>query len=375
MIAMISITWLLGRGGVRTSIDESIAKYEIVHWLQDVISFPEAFKINGGEDLAIERANSLAGEYLEARESQFKVVIRQVAFAIGLQVFASTALLGLGGWLVIGGQLTLGQLVASELVVTVVVGAFAKAGKSLEKFYDLMAGIDKVGYLLDIPVDPRRGRISVDDEACSLEWSDLSLQAGANRRTVPAGVLTAGESMAITGNEVISKSLLTQSLAGLVDPISGIVTVAEMDATQAAVAGRGRLVGVAGRIEVFHGTIFDNITLGRAGIGEDRVRDVLKAVGLWKVVHEMEDGLVTPLKTGGYPLSRDQLSRLMLARAIAAHPRMLVVDSLLDDLPSSERVNVWNAIRETNAPCTFVVSTSDPAIAAACDRQFDIEGF
>ena len=140
LIAMLSIIWLLGRGGVRTSIDESIAKYKLAHWLQDVISYPGAFKINGGEDLAVEKANSLAAEYLEARESQFRVVIRQVTFAIGLQVFASTALLGLGGWLVIGGQLTLGQLVASELVVTVVVGAFAKAGKSLEKFYDFDGG-------------------------------------------------------------------------------------------------------------------------------------------------------------------------------------------------------------------------------------------
>jgi len=375
LITMLSITWVLGRGGIRTSIDESIAKYEIVHWLQDVISYPGAFKINGGEDLAIEKANSLAAEYLEARDSQFQVVIRQVAFAIGLQVFASTALLGLGGWLVIGGQLTLGQLVASELVVTIVVGAFAKAGKSLEKYYDLMAGIDKVGHLLDIPVDPRRGRLSVDDTACSLEWSDLNVKSGPNKRSISSGEIPTGSSLAITGNDLISKSLFVEALSGLVTPESGIVTVSEMDATQAAVAGRGRLVAIANEIEIFHGTIAENVELGRAGVGEDRIREVLKAVGLWNVVHLLPDGAMTQLKTGGYPLSDDQAARLMLARAIAARPRMVVVDGLLDAIPPSERVEVWRSIQEICSPCTFVISTTDANLAAACDRQFDVEGY
>ena len=375
LIAMLSITWLLGRGGIRTSIDESIAKYKIVHWLQDVISYPGAFKINGGEELAIDKANNLAVEYLEARESQFRVVIRQVAFAIGLQVFASTVLLGLGGWLVIGGQLTLGQLVASELVVTVVVGAFAKAGKSLEKFYDLMAGIDKVGYLLDIPVDPRRGQLSLDDNACSVEWSDLTLQSGTTKRSVAAGKVPAGSTLAIIGNELTTKSLLSESLAGLVSPNDGVVTLNEMDAPQAAVAGKGRLVGVANRIEIFAGSIAENVELGRSGIGEDRIREVLKAVGLWNKVHQLPNGMFTELMTGGYPLSRDDVAKLMLARAIAARPKLLVVDGTLDDLPPAERVEVLATMRKATTPCTFVVSTNDVNIAKACDRQLEVDGY
>ena len=374
LLAMASVTWFLGRGGIRTSIEESMAKYKIAHWLQDVISYPGAFKVNGGEDLAIEHSNQLAAEYLEARERQFRVVIRQVAFAIGLQVFASTALLGLGGWLVIDRQLTLGQLVASELVVTVVVGAFAKAGKSLEKFYDLMAGIDKVGHLLDIPVDPRRGQLSVGEEATALEWSDLQLATGASQRSVPAGQLAPGALLAVTGNDLIAKSMFAESVCGLVRPKSGIVTVAEMDAPQAAIAGKGRLVAVANRIEVFHSTIAQNVRLGRAGIGEDRVREVLKAVGLWNLVHQLPQGVTTPLETGGYPLSRDQLARLMIARALAGRPKLVVIDGLIDALPPVERADVLQAARAVVAPCTIVVTTNDDAVSSLCDRQLELNG-
>ena len=95
LTSMVSITWLLGRGGIRTAVDESLAKYRLAYWLQDVLATPSAFKVNGGGNLAVERAQRLTAEYLSAREAQFRVVIRQVAFATGLQVIASTVLLGL----------------------------------------------------------------------------------------------------------------------------------------------------------------------------------------------------------------------------------------------------------------------------------------
>ena len=373
LITMISITWLLGRDGIRTSIDESIAKYKIAHWLQDVISFPGAFKVNGGEELAIERANSLAADYLDARDSQFRVVIRQVTFAIGLQALASTALLGLGGWLVIGGQLTLGQLVASELVVTVVVGAFAKAGKSLEKFYDLMAGIDKVGHLLDIPIDARRGRLLVSSEPAKLDWTELQLQSGPNRCRVPAGSLAPGKTLAVLGNDLPATSMFADAVAGLENPESGVVTIADMDATRAAGAGGGRLLAAANNLEVFHASVAENVELGRPGIGRDRVREVLKAVGLWDTIHRLPQALDTLLETDGYPLSRDQVVRLTLARALAARPRLLVVDGLLDSLAPDERTRIWSAALETAAPCTAVLITNDPHLAATCDQQMRLD--
>ena len=66
----------------------------------------------------------------------------------------------LGGWLVVAGQLTLGQLVASELIITAIVAAVAKLGKQIESFYDLMAATDKLGVLLDLPLEDGRGHRS-----------------------------------------------------------------------------------------------------------------------------------------------------------------------------------------------------------------------
>lgn len=370
LLSMITITWLLGRGGVRTAIEESKIKYRVVHWLQDVIAFPSVFKTGGGESLAIQRANQLTTEYLQARKQQFRVVIRQVAFAISLQVIASTALLALGGWLVIDGQLTLGQLVASELVVTVVVGAFAKAGKSLEKFYDLMAGVDKVGHLIDIPVDPRHRLGQLPDGPIDVNWSDLRFGNGRGETFVPAGTISAGSKVAINGSDIAARSALAQALAGLRRPLGGIIQVSDIDSLNAATTYGGKLVGYAGTLDVFHSTLRENVDLGRTGIGSRRVREVLAQVGLSSTVLRFPDGLLTPLQTDGYPLARHEVAQLVIARAMVSSPKLLLIDGLLDRLPDQIRGQILTALTAQEAPWTLMIVTDRDDIAQQCDVQF-----
>ena len=138
------IILVLGHGAIGSAVKESKHKYYMASWLQDIARCHTAFRMDGGSDLALERADRLVHEYLDARQNHFRILMRQIVFALGLQAVASTALLGIGGWLVIDGQLTLGQLVAAELIVTVIVRAFAKLGKHMESFYDLAAAADNL---------------------------------------------------------------------------------------------------------------------------------------------------------------------------------------------------------------------------------------
>ncbi|KAA5546108.1 ATP-binding cassette domain-containing protein [Roseiconus nitratireducens] len=372
IITMLSFTWILGRGGVRTAIGESITKYRVAHWLQDVIASPAAFKTGGGEALAIQRANQLTTDYLSARQSQFAVVIRQVIFAVSLQVLASTALLGLGGWLVIQGQLTLGQLVASELVVTVVVGAFAKAGKSLEKFYDLMAGIDKVGHLLDIPADPRVSVTHPPDGPAELTWGPLHFRGPAIHSRVGPASIAPGTRVAIVGDDTAGKTMLAKAIAGLLEPDEGLVQVAGYDATHAAIGGQGSVVAYAGECGIFHGTLAENVDLGRAGIGQRQIRDALTQVGLSKVILRLREGLRTRLQTGGYPLSGQQISQLILARSVVSDPKVLVVDGLLDGLDDQTRAEVWQGLVRDDAPWTLVLVTNRKDVADLCDSRISV---
>ena len=372
LISMISITWLLGRGGIATAIEESKTKYRVAHWLQDVIDSPSAFKSGGGEGLAVHRANLLTSEYIAARRRQFRVVLRQVAFAISLQAIASTAVLALGGWLVIAGELTLGQLVASELVVTVVVGAFAKAGKSLEKFYDLMAGMDKVGHLIDVPTDPRHEIGRIPDGPISIRWDELALRRKASSSKIAASTIEPGSCVAIVGDDLDGKADLARAIAGLQKPTQGLVQVGDFDSMLAA-SGRGsRLVGYAGERELFNGTLQENVDLGRSGISQRRIRQVLNQVGLSEAILQLPDALQTGLQTGGYPLAKSQATQLIIARAIVAEPKAVVINGLLDELTPQTRKEVWDCLTAGDRPWTLVIVTSRDEVAELCDSQISV---
>jgi len=147
----------LGREAIPTSVRESKAKFAVVAWLEEIARHRIGFRTRGGARLAREKTNNLVVDYLTYRAKHFSILMRQIVGSFMLQALASAALLGVGGWLVIERQLTLGQLVAAQIVVALVVSSFTKFGKHLESFYDLMAATDKLGYLTDLPAERSGG--------------------------------------------------------------------------------------------------------------------------------------------------------------------------------------------------------------------------
>ncbi len=375
VLCMTLITYLLGRGGVRTAIQESVVKYSIAHWLQDVIACPTAFKLHGGADLCVDRANRLTVDYLTARRRHFLVLVRQMIFALLLLPIALTSLYALGGYLVINNQLTLGQLVAAELVVAVIVGAFAKSGKIIEAFYDLMSATDKVGHLLDLVADPPTVSLAREEGPVAIRVEDLSVRDLASQHTIEIGSFRAmpGERVAIAGSVGAADSMILPAIAGLVQPERGFIEIGGLEVRDAIRFANSSLLGFAGPHEFFAGTIADNVRLGRAGITDGELRDALELVELWDELLSLPAGLNTPMQTGGFPFCEDQLPRIAIARAIAVRPRLLLIDWALDSLPSHLRHRIWDRLRDKKQPWTLLVTTHDETIIRQADKEFRLE--
>ena len=367
LVVMTVFTYLLGRGGVRTAIAESRVKYELAHWLQDVISMPTAFRLHGGTGYAVDRANRLTVQYLMDRQDHFRVLVRQSAFSLILLAVASTALLGVGGWLVIRGELTLGQLVASELVVTAIVGAFAKIGKSLESFYDLCAAVDKVGHMLDLPYDPPALDRSTDSSPPRIRWQNLPIKFA---EYAPSATVTIepGSRVAITGASGSGKSCLISILAGLIEPSQGFAEVAGFDSRDASRVSDGHLISLARQPEIFNGSVLENVRLGRSWLSSADVRRALERVGLWEEVLGLSSGLDSVLQTGGYPLTYEQTVRLTLARALVSVPCVLLIDGMLDLLDPETRYQLWEQLDQSTELTTILVATYDPKLVSQCTR-------
>lgn len=366
----------LGSGAIPTSVKESKAKYDLLAWLEELARHQIAVKSRAGLALALERTNNLAKDYLKFRTSHFRILIRQIVGSFVLQALASAALLGVGGWLVISRQMTLGQLVAAELVVALVTSGITKFGKHLELFYDLMASLDKLGYLTDLPTERGDGEpLPRKSGPASVRVVSATVMAGDSVPLLRDVTLEAeaGARIGLLGSTGSGKSTLLDVLYALRAPARGRVEIDGRDCRELRLDDLRDQIALVREPEIFEGTVLDNMRLGRDALSTGRAREALEEVGLLDQVLKMPEGIHTPLSTGGAPLSAGQAIQLELARALAHEPRLLVLDECLDwleDLP--ERSRLLDLIFGPRGRWTVIVASHNTEILGRCDRVYEI---
>lgn len=367
------------RRGTRTAIAESAAKYATEAWFEEVVASPHLFKSAGAVEWVRDEADRRTRAWIGARQAHFRVVFSQTVAALGLQVLASTALIGIGGFLVISGTLTLGQLVAAELIVTLVVSSVAKVGKHLESWYDLLAATDKVGHLLDVPMEEQGGedyQPPAGGRGVALQLLDVGWRRPDGHFLFSGLTLSvpAGGRLGVSGPSGAGKSLLAELIWGLHAPATGSIQVDGRDLRSLRRDALRRFASLSGRMEFVQGTVFENVRLGRAAVSADDVREALRRVGLLAPLSLLPRGLETPLRHDGSPLSGGQLRRLLIARAIANRPRLLLIQDFLDQFPADGRRELLDVIFAREAPWTLVVITNSEDVLARCSQVLRLPG-
>lgn len=366
----------LGVGAVRTAIKTSDAKYEVATWLQDLARVPILFKSNRGDAFAIERADQLVGSYLEWRQRHFRVLLRQIVGSVTIQVLANTLLLGLGGWLVIRQQLTLGQLVAAELIIGVILSGVAKLGRYLDKFYDLCASVAKLDALFDVPYEKESGSFfSPGGEPASLVISNLVVRHDDHIDPILNGVslsIAPGEKVAIWGQNGSGKSTLVDCVYRITSPRSGRVEIDGHDVREVHPLELRSEIALVRGIDLFHGTIEENLTLSNGGASSSRVREALSLVGVLEDIYALPDGLQTVLQGQAEPLSRGQVTRLMIARAVLMDPRLIIIDGMLDGIDESTIEGLLNELTGPKARWSLLVLTHESTIAQHFSTSYQL---
>lgn len=374
LLLIVAGLYILGRGGISSGIDESKVKYQLTAWLQDIVRCESGFKLHGGTEFAIDRANVITAKYLATRQQHFGILFRQIIYIVGLQAIAGTVLLGGGGWLVIRGQLSLGQLVAAELIVTTILASLAKLGKHLESFYDVVAAVDKLGVLLDLKVERHDGLLDLPADS-GVEVKLTGVRAPVEGSALAGGLtdtVNPGERVALFGPADTGKSALLRMLFGLDAPAAGHVEVSGVDPLDLRPDVLRSHVTLVGEVELFEGTIAENIHLRRPGVGAAEARTALAAVGFLEEVLRLPDSLDTRITPSGHPLSRTQQELLMLARGIAGSPDLLLIDGVLDRIADTDAAVVMKALTSSDHTWTVLIATTRSDIAEQAERAIQL---
>ena len=360
LLGLIAILiFVLGNGAISSSIKESKLKYKMAAWLEDLAACPTTFRQDGANEMAVNKTDELIYQYLSARKKHFRILSRQIVAALCIQVVASTVLLGLGGWLVIQGQLLLGQLVAAELIVTIIVSSFAKLGKHMESFYDLTAAVDKLGQVIDLPLENTNGILRLDSDKPAtiilknLVTEHLNLSKDAATSELVFG---SGEHQLLAPGEASSE--LIDICYGLKEPKHGELTINSVSPRDMRADHLRRYVALVRSIEVFHSSVEENIHLQRKDVTHQMVVNSIEELNFDDFLQKYTAGILTDLQSDGKPFNTFELVRLMIARAIVAKPRLLLIDGLLDILPEAEFRFLVQQLTQPEQPWTLLLVSS-----------------
>lgn len=375
IVVMLAIFVPLGKGGPYTAAAESKAKYAVAGWLEELARNPLIFRTPEGTSFALDRSDSLARRYLTTRHAHFKVFMRQYGGTVILQAVAGAGLLLAGGALVIDRQLSLGQLVASEFIVTGVLAALIKFSEKLEVYYDLSAAVDKLGHLVELPVERADGATPPPPPGPShLQLQGLRFAYAPGAPCLRGLSLEArpGERVLISGPAGAGKSTLGELLYGMRSIEREQVLLNGEDLRELQPAHLRTQVMLAAGVEVLAGTIGENLCLGQRSLSGPAMEALLSAVGLSAEIGRLPKGIDTPLTPTGAPLTSTGLRRLVVARAVAARPRLLVVDDVLDGLMPEDQATLLSALSPPDRPWTLLVLSRCRSLPGDFDQRLQL---
>lgn len=377
VFVIVTATWLLGRKSVTTAIQESRSKYDLVSWFEEIAACPLLFKGPGGYEMAFQRTNMLATEFVHARNRHFRVLFQQIIGLLVISVLASVTLLFLGTWLVLSQQLTLGQLVASELIMSGIVVALIKLGKKLESWYDTMAATDKIGHLLDLETESEVGeKPSATSDARGMKVAAKDLGFGYDGGQLlfenRSFELEPGERAGLYGPQGSGVSSMLELLFAVRQPTQGHLSFDGLDSRNWHLESLRGQVQLLRRDEFVDGTIVENLRLGRPDIAMEEVRRALEKVGMLDELLSRPEGLNLRLRIGGAPLSTSQRISLSIARALVQQPRLLLIDELFDGLDEQTLQRLTQLVLGGDLPWTVVVATRMQEVLACCDQKIEL---
>jgi ABC-type bacteriocin/lantibiotic exporter with double-glycine peptidase domain len=365
--------------GLETSIMESKFKYNVLEWLQAMARSIPAFKFATRSTLPLEKMDGHVSNYLKYRKKHFRVLVTQSMSMIAFKTLLTGALLVLGTSLVVNRSLTLGQFVAAELVIVTVLAGIEKLIRSLSTIYDVLTSVDKIGHVMDLPVEEIRGlQLPDSKEGLAIFARGLTF----SYPDQPSPTLTEidldirpGERIAITGVDGSGQTTLLRVLGALHDGFSGSLTydgVTLRSMNRAAL--REQIGQVLATTDLFDGTIEDNISVGRRFVDRAAVVKALRDVGVDDVVQSMPQGIQSTIINGGANLSAATASKLLVAQGIVGRPRLLLLDDFFQNLDDEYRTQLIRLLMDRSSPHTVIAVSHDPEFLSACDLIIVMEG-
>ena len=381
LAGFVTIITILSRGGLRVTAEMNERHYQTLNWLQDISDNLLHFKSTTSTPMLLQKTDAYVHAYIKSRKDRSDILHRQYKGSMVWQALGHSGLIGIAGWLLATGQITLGQFVASEVIVGRLLMNFDTIARRLYAVFLLATSLNDLSWLFSLPKDTETGqrcvalpdptlngvRITCKDVGFGYPGSP-SLFENINMEILP------GEKVAIFTNTSTGKTTLARLLAGLYRPTTGIIRYNGVDLRDADMESLNACRGVVldSQLTLFEGTLEENITMRRPVSYQD-VRWALRLVELEEEVDAMPLGLKTPVYSRGKSFTSSQVLKILVARAIVTRPQVLILDGTLHAIQPLKRETILRRLCSKEEPWSVVFVSNDPSLTAHVDRRLVVD--
>lgn len=381
LILLYSIFRFSYNSGLSTSLKESKYKYKVASWLQEIARNNYSFRKMDNFQYALTKNNNLVNEYLGYRERHFTIIKRQFIQLIVFKVIITASLLLIGGFLVLNQKMNIGQFVAAEIIILLVINSVEKIIVGLETFYDVLTSLEKIGVITDLKTEDT---IIKEQTYCftniSLETENIKFKFPDSNDNVIEKInlkIEQSEKLVLEGNNGSGKTTLMRILCGSLVPTSGSFyinddTYRKIDLNQY----RSHIGVIINGETPFEGTILENITFNDPHISNEDLKWAIENAKLDSFIKSLPKGLDTKIFPEGRQLSSSNAQKIILARSIINKPKILFFEDPLDRMDESATKEIIDFIMNENNKWTVIVSSKNPYWRTKSNRVITMnEGF
>lgn len=286
-------------------------------------------------------------------------------FSSGIEVVVTTALLWFGAWQVIQNELTIGQLVAFNMLVGNVINPFQRLILLWNELQEVLIAVERINDVIDAEPEedlhspsrqslpPISGYIHFDKVTFRYHpKSDVNTLENVSFSVQP------GQMVALVGRSGSGKTTISKLILGLYPPTVGKILIDGYDVTSLSLRSLRQQIGVVDQDTfLFGGTIRDNISVGHPEASPEDVIEAAQQAGAHQFIKELPMGYETQIGEGGGMLSGGQRQRLAIARALLGNPRLLILDEATSSLDAeSERIIQTNLSTIFTSRTTLVIA-------------------
>ncbi len=377
VVVLALIIRITGRKGLKTSLKESKYKYQVANWLEEIARSVSTFKLAGYANLPMEKTDQYVSGYLYARKDHFRILVIQYIGFIGFKTLVTGGLLIIGCVLLIEKQINIGQFVASEIIIILIMNAVEKIIIQLDTVYDVLTSIEKIGMVTDLPIEVPTGidlRHISADKGLGITIRNLTYKYPAEPGYILKGIdldVQPSERICLSGYSSSGKTTFVNIMLGFLTSYEGLIAYNNISLRN---INKNSLVSITGdnvsQEDLFDGSLIENITLGRTHIYLEDVLWAIECVGLEHFVQSQPEGLHTHLVNGKLGISESVARKIILARSIVSKPRLLILEDFMLGMEKETKVKLLAVLSDPAHKWTLIVISNDPDIMRLSNRTF-----